>query len=90
MNIVIILRLKKIFARPSLQENRSEPELATVATTNIAKKELRGVKTGERAAASSPKKISRAATKTSLGSIHEDIPTVSQVTNNHSHWKKRQ
>ena len=92
MNIVIILRLKKAFARPSLQENRSQPELPTVScaasTANIHKKEVQGVKTGEKAqkADTSPKKISRAMTKTSLHTIHEEISTVSQVTN---YWERK-
>jgi len=77
MNIVIILRLKKIFARPSLQENRPQSELANASTTNIPKKELRSVKSGDKT--STPKNISRTKTKTSLVTVPEEISTVSQV-----------
>ena len=89
MNIVIILRLKKAFARPSLQENRSQPEVATVScatsATNIPKKEVQGFNTGEKAE-TFPKKVSRAMTRTSLHTIHEEISTVSQVTND---WERK-
>ena len=81
MNIVIILRLKKAFARPSLQANRSQPESAATSTTN--KKEVQGPETDERAkkAGTSPKRaLRKSETKTSLHTIHEEISTVSQVT----------
>ena len=84
MNIVIILRLKKIFARPSLQENRPQSELANASTTNIPKKELRSVKSGDKT--STPKNISRTKTKTSLVTVHEEISTVSQVS---THWERK-
>ena len=84
MNIVIILRLKKIFARPSLQENRPQSELANASTTNIPKKELRSVKSGDKTSA--PKNISRTKTKTSLVTVPEEISTVSQVS---THWERK-
>ena len=79
MNIVIILRLKKAFARPSLQANRSQPESAATSTTN----KVQGLKTDESAkkAETAPKKaLRKSETKTSLHTIHEEISTVSQVT----------
>ena len=50
------------------------------SATNIPKKEVQGVNTGEKAK-TFPKKVSRAMTRTSLHTIHEEISTVSQVTN---------
>lgn len=87
MNIVIILRLKKAFARPSLQANRSQPETATTSTTN--KKEVQGPETDERAkkAETAQKKaLRKSETKTSLHTIHEEISTVSQVT---AQWERK-
>ena len=81
MNIVIILRLKKAFARPSLQENRSQPETTSCATftTNIPKKKVQSVKTDEKAETAPKRALRKSETKTSLHTIHEEISTVSQV-----------
>ena len=75
MNAVIILRLKRAFARPSLQENRSQAMIANETSSSAAaySKDVANTQNNKMP------KITRSATKTSLCTIHEEISTVSQV-----------
>ena len=75
MNAVIILRLKRAFARPSLQENRSQALIANETSSSTTAYSM-GVPNNE---TKKMAKITRSATKTSLYTIHEEISTVSQV-----------
>ena len=79
MNIVIILRLKRAFARPSLQENRSQAE-TSATISNTANEKVQGEKLVKRVQIlfHSPK-ASRITAQKSLDTIPEEISTVSQV-----------
>ena len=75
MNAVIILRLKRAFARPSLQENRSQAMIAKETSSSAAAYSTDVANTQN----NKMPKITRSATKTSLSTIHEEISTVSRV-----------
>ena len=75
MNAVIILRLKRAFARPSLQENRSQAMIANETSSSATANSTDVLNTQNKKMA----KITRSATKTSLCTIPEEISTVSQV-----------
>ena len=76
MNAVIILRLKRAFARPSLQENRSQAMMIANETSSSAAAYSTDVENTQN---NKTAKITRSSAKTRLCTIHEEISTVSQV-----------